>query len=385
MQTKKYKAALLLRTTQIADWSGVPYYIWKSFTDYYGDEALVIVAYKYFYLPGYVYNKYYARFVKYCYRLFGIKIKKSFDRSRIYRLIMRLLLIRNSKQINQAQYLFTLLPPFGINKRLIKVPVLTFSDGSYEHLIRWVERRELTKAEKRVEGIAMKVVQKCASVVCMFPNVYDELIDKGLSNNQLILFEKGLNLVRNEIEINVIEKYSNNIVLFIGRKHYKDGALKLIDAFKEARKTIPGLKLVIVGMAEGELSIPVDNGIVVHPYLDKSKPDDLLLYQSSLRNASLIVNVAEIGGSYMTVIEAMAYHTPFILKANPELNLIFQNAEPSGVFLEGDVTPHDLAEEITALLSNFSQWELFSKNAFNTVSEFNWKHLFPKIEDFIKN
>lgn len=383
MKPKKYQAALLLRTTQISDWSGVPYYVWKAFTEYYGDEGLVIVAHKYFHLPGYFYNKYFARITKYGYQLFGIKVRNSFDRSWIYRGIMRLLLINKSKQINQARFLFTFIPPFGISNKLIKVPVFTFSDGSYEHLIRWVERRELTKAEKKVELITLKVIHECAAVVCMFPSVYNELIDKGVSHDQLILFEKGLNLIRNENEINLTQKYSNKTILFIGRKHYKDGALKLIEAFKVAKKSLPELKLVIMGMAADEVSIPYDNGIVVHPYLNKSKQDELSLYLSCLQNASLFVNVAEIGGSYMTAIEAMAYQTPFILKANPELKLIFQNADPSGVFLDGEINPDDLAKVITSLLSNYSQWEQFSKNAVRMVSGFNWEHLFPEIEDFI--
>jgi glycosyltransferase involved in cell wall biosynthesis len=217
----------------------------------------------------------------------------------------------------------------------------------------------------------------------MFPSVYDELIDKGVCSNQLILFDKGFNLKREENTIDIKKKYNNKMILFIGRKHYKDGAQKLIDAFNDVRKDIPELKLVIIGIAPNELVDIADKNITVHQYLDKAKTEQLALYKSYLLDASLYVNVAEIGGSYMGVIEAMAYHTPFILKETFELKGVFQNKKPSGVFLNEPITRSVLSDQIVKLLSDIRLWELYSNNAVSMVSDFNWKHMFIKIESFL--
>lgn len=383
MNPKKYKAALLTRTTRINDWSGVPYYVEKAFREYYGSRGLVINASKYFHLPGYIFNKSLGRLIKYGYRLFGIKVSYGFAGSWAYRLIMHLLLIIKAKQINQAEFLFSFIPPYGINKKVIKVPIIGFSDASYEHLVKWRHHRKLNWLERQVENASLRAVKKCTAVVCMFPNVYEELIEKGLPLNQLILFDKGLNLDRSKDQIDLVKKYSNRMILFIGRQHYKDGALKLIDAFNDVRKNIPELKLVIIGIAPDELGDIGDKDIVVHQYLDKTKPQQLSLYKSYLRDASLYINVAEIGGSYMAVIEAMAYQTPFILKNSLEFKLIFKNMKPSGIFLEGEIAHSVLSNEISSLLSDYDTWEQYSLNARNMVSDFSWKHMFPKIETFL--
>ncbi|MDY0279165.1 MAG: glycosyltransferase [Salinivirgaceae bacterium] len=383
MNPKKYKAALIIRTTGINDWSGVPYYVTKAFREYYGSQGLVINATKYFHIPGYVFNKTIAKLFKYGYRLAGKPLSYSFIGSWFYRWVMHFVLIVKAKKINQSGFLFTFVPPYGINKKTIKVPIIGFSDASFEHLIKWQQQRELNYLERQVENASLRAVKKCAVVVCMFPNVYTELINKGFRPDQLILFDKGFNLDRDEQNIDVVKKYNNKMILFIGRKHYKDGALKLIDAFFDARKIIPELNLIIIGIAPGELGDALNNGIVIHQYLDKNIPDQLSLYKSYLQDASLYVNVAEIGGSYMAVIEAMVCHTPFILKECLELKLIFQKKKPSGVFLNEPITRSVLSDQIVLLLSDFRTWEQYSNNAHSMVSDFNWKHLFPKIEVFL--
>ncbi len=380
------KAVILLRDAKnIHYWSGLPFYLSQAFVSTYGDEATIIQAKYYFRIPELLFNYFIARLYRIFYQFFGIKISYSFTGSWLYRLIVNILFFLHRNKINKNDYLLSIIAPYGA-KRWIKVPIVAFSDGSYEFLVKWQLKRTLIGPEATVNQKSYDALSKSSMVICLFRQVYNDLVAKGIHPSELYYFPGGLNLgyIKQKTDDDIRAKFNRKTILFIGRKHYKDGAVKLLEAFNYVKRVIPETKLVIIGLTIKDLSVKIDNSdIKVIPYLDKTKSEDLKLYTKFIEEATLFVNVAEIGGAYMATLETMAYGTPFILKSYPEIVAFMSDMNSCGLLLNRNIEAIELSEILFNLLTDYSKWSVYSKNAADIASKMKWEKLFYEIENIL--
>jgi glycosyltransferase involved in cell wall biosynthesis len=378
------KAVIFVRDSKnVRDWSGLPYFVCQAFVSKYGNEAIIIQAKNYFNIPELLFRRSVGQLYKIYYRIFGIQILYSFNGSWLYRLIVKIIIYNNKNKINGADFMLATIIPYGA-ERWIKVPIVAFSDGSYEFLAMWQYKRNLIGPEIPVNKKSYKAIEKLSLTICLFHQVYDDLINKGIHPSNLLYFAGGINLpfVIPLTHEEICAKFNRKMLLFIGRKHYKDGAITLFEAFNFVKLKLPEIKLVLVGLEEIEFaSEKSSSDLKVISYLDKNKPEDYALYTKLIAEATLFINVAEIGGTYMTTIEAMAYGTPFILKNYPEMDSFMSANQNCGVLLNIDVDAEELSEIIIRLISDYNVWMEYSQNALEVVRKMKWENLFEEIEN----
>jgi glycosyltransferase involved in cell wall biosynthesis len=378
------KAAFLIRDAKnVRDWSGLPYYVFQAFHSKYQADAILVETKNYFNIPELLFNLTIVKLYKYYYKARGVNILYSFTGSWLNRTITFLAIWANRRKINQADYLITTVVPYGLEK-FIRIPVIAFSDGSYEFLAQWKFKRALMGPEINVNKKSYRAINHFAITICLFYQVYDDLVIKGIPPSKLIYFPGGLNLpgLNTLTQAEITAKFHNKTILFIGRKHYQDGAVKLVRAFSYIKSAVPRAKLTIVGIPQSELNLdPNLTDIQVIPYLDKNNSDDLIKYEKLLTQATLFVNVAEKGGAYMTTMEAMAYGTPFILKTYPEIVSFMKTKPTCGTILSTDVDDQQLAQIVINLMADKDKWTEQSQNAMQTARKMKWENLFIDIED----
>lgn len=376
------KAAILIRDASNAHhWSGLPYFLNKSYISKYEKEIVVIETKKFFYFPEFIFKYTFVRLIKIFYKIAGVDISYSFTGSWLYRFLTFLVIFLNKGRINKTDYLFALVAPYGA-ARWVKVPIVTFTDSSYAYLVRWQKQRELIGLEISVNRKSYRTIQQSTLTVCLFHIVYNELVENGISPNKLLYFPGGLNLPKQmgEDMPTSQQRFSSMTILFVGRKHYIDGAQKLLAAFKFAQMRLPVIKLVIIGLSTNDLNVSEqDNNLTIIPYLDKGNPDDFARYSEIISRVSLFVNVASIAGAFMATIETMAQGIPFILQEYPDIKLFMKDGAESGI-LVNDIEVEALSDLIVHLFTNFELWERLSSNAQATASKMSWDNLIVEVE-----
>lgn len=379
------KVAILIRDSRnVQDWSGLPYHLCQAFISKYGNEAVIIQAKNYFKIPEFIFNNSIRQLYKIYYKCKGIQIAYSFIGSWLYRLMIQILLYLNRYKINKTGYLFSIIVPYGA-ERWIKVPIVTLSDASFANLVKWQLNRDLVGPEVIVNNKSFEYCKKATLIVCLFKTVYDDLIQHGIKAERLLFFPGGINLSSSQelSEVLIRNKFEAKTLLFIGRKHYVDGAFKLYSAFNLLRDEIPDLKLVIIGLQQSDImhANSSSENVKYYSFLDKTISSDYLTYVDALKNATLFINIASIGGAYQATLEALSFGTPVILTEYPELTAFLHNRPSPGILTKSDLNQMELSSIIRRILNDFSKYLVYSNNAYKIAYKLNWLNLVNILED----
>ena len=173
-----------------------------------------------------------------------------------------------------------------------------------------------------------RVINLSDHVITLFPHVQKYMSDNNMSSRvhffgNVVNIEDDVELSQNEIEV----KYNSNKILFIGQSAYLTGAVDLIKAVIELRKLNIKYEVDIVGISLSEIDFKFD-WLRVHGYLDKQDERQKLKYNSLLTNAKYFINTTKVWAGFQSILEAMYYHTPVIVSANPGLSSFFKGEDP---------------------------------------------------------
>jgi len=262
------------------------------------------------------------------------------------------------------------------SKQFDKRPVILFCDWTINYYFSYFLQRQPDILERQSLLRQDREIKNSDLVVSLFPGVakYMENYYKGskvlylgnVVNSELSVSEEDL------IHIKSISKD----ILFIGSKRYFEGANILIECFSFLQKEIPGLRLHIVGMKEGDFS-HIPPNVTCYGYLDKGVDQQRAIYYELLSNARVVVNTTPKWGAFSSTIEAMYFYCPVITTAYNEFVETFGSEITFGYY--GDAEDK---QQLCLLLKNIfldKSYEKMCREAHKAVEGFTWSAYIDKL------
>ncbi len=208
-----------------------------------------------------------------------------------------------------------------------------------------------------------------AKIFTVSESTTSELVNLGYNQDNTAILH---NAIDHDLFDSVdVEKFEMPTICYVGRiKKYKNINL-IIEAISILKKDIPNIKLFIGGKGDnlGNLKeqvkrLSLGDNVEFTGFLSEEEKTKLLA------KSWLFVTMAEKEGWGITVIEANAVKTPAIGSDVPGLRDSIKNGE-TGFLVPRDNT-YQLAEKIKNLISDKSELERISYNAYEWSKKFSW-------------
>ena len=253
---------------------------------------------------------------------------------------------------------------------LSRQTTVLFADWTLDHWVNQFQGREPNSLERAAIARENSEIEAADWVFVLFPGIADYMKTR-YSNPRIAYLGNVVNSLINvgEPADSIALKRKSQMLLFIGRRQYRQGARRLIDAFWSLKPRYPDLTVNIVGMTAGDLG-SVPPGVTCHGYLDKGKEQERDLYYALLRNARGIVNTTSKWAAFSSMIEAMHFYTPVVVTPYDEFVRTFSNDIDFGFYCR-DEGVQTLCTQIEKLLDEHN-YEARCVKAHEAVAEFTW-------------
>ena len=181
----------------------------------------------------------------------------------------------------------------------------------------------------------------------------------------------------------VLNKYRSQILLFIGREGYLEGARMLVQCFQELKKQYPKLELHIIGLTKNNFTFLPDN-VYCYGYLDKSDDKDRACYYDLLLKAKVLINPTPVWAGYSSSVEAMYFYTPVVVSYYQSFVETFGEDISFGFYLKENKSLV-LSELIMSILDQEeSMYIHLCDAAHNAVKSFTWDSFVDKFLEKIE-
>lgn len=250
-------------------------------------------------------------------------------------------------------------------------PNVLFSDWTSEYVLLYRLNRKPFLIEKKLLDVQRFNIQKADMVISLFPDIASSM---GKMYGKTIYY-LGQNVINNVYEKELVDseiiplKEKSNLLLFIGRKNYIEGANMLIRIFPRLKKLFPNIELHIVGLKRGDL-IDISDGVYCHGYLDKANPEERELYYDLLLRAKIFVNPTPLWGGYSSTVEAMYFYTPIIVSNYGSFVESFGENVDFGFYIKNNQDT-ELYDCILKVMHS-EMYKSFCLNAHEKVKSFTW-------------
>jgi len=201
--------------------------------------------------------------------------------------------------------------------------------------------------------------------------------DFGISPDKVVCIGAGINL--ENVPPSIPDKdYSRKSILFIGVDFYRKGGLQLLQAFRLARESIRDATLTIVGPPQLQIDDDLAKGVKYLGFLSKSDPAHRILFENSLREATLFVMPSLYEPFGIAPLEAMVNEIPCILTNQWALPEMVTQGETGELVECGDVD--GLAERMIEILNSPDKLRSMGQLARKIVlQEFTWKRVVERL------
>ncbi|GAB4031170.1 glycosyltransferase family 4 protein [Spirosoma jeollabukense] len=294
----------------------------------------------------------------------------AYDRTIWHRWLINRKIRKAIKQYSNSD--LSIFMTFSFYNQYSEKPSLLFCDWTYELFIKERLKREPYAFEKEYISYQKKTIESAKLVVSLFPKCA-EYMKKAYRNPNI--YYLGGNVVNSyywtEVSSKdaIARKAKSNSLLFIGDNKYKNGALLLIDSYKELLKANPDLELNIVGMTKEEFN-NLPKGVKCHGYLRKENPQEKKTYYELLSDAKIFINPTPLWAGYSSTIEAMYFHNPVIVSPYADFVEEFGENITFGLYCN-EFKKEVLAECIQEILDAENYVTLCS-NAHKAVASYTW-------------
>lgn len=246
---------------------------------------------------------------------------------------------------------------------------ILFGDWTYEYWIHYFLKRQEDFLERREIIREDSTVESADCVISLFPAAARHMCAYYQNPN---IYYLG-NVINTEEQIDpdtdFSEKNESGIILFIGRKKYRRGAVCAANALR--RLKCRDIKLHIIGMTEDEFA-GYEDVSVCYGFLDKSIPAQRDRYYELLKKARVCVNTTEGWGGPSSIIEAMYNGTPVITSAYQEFTEMFGEHISFGYYCRPE-DEEDLAQYLSKFLTmDQAAYSGMCREANTAVQEFTW-------------
>lgn len=272
---------------------------------------------------------------------------------------------------------------FDYYNKYNNIPTLLFGDWTHNVLIHDRLNREKYYIERRFCKQQENAIENADWVISMFPECANSMKSHNPDANIIHL---GLNVVNNlsqseytKEEILCLKKNSVSI-LFIGRKHYIEGAKKLVEAFRILQKKNHELELNIIGLKKDDFD-KLPEKVNCYGFLHKENHDENLLYYKLMSTAKVFVNPTPMWGGYSSTIEAMFYYTPIVVSRYKDFTWEFGEKINFGKYNE-EFSSLNLADDISSVIYNDKYIDTCIE-AHEKVKNHTWENYINKILSLI--
>jgi len=259
----------------------------------------------------------------------------------------------------------------GKNKQII------FGDWPSEYLFDMFLKRKPSRLERWSIDRENAVIEAADAVITLFPNVQQYMLKK-YKNDRIYCYGNVVNVDDNiNVPVNVVRnKIKSNRLLFIGQPFYIQGALELICAVNNIRESGFDLEVDIVGIDVDLIKMKY-KWLRVYGYLDKQNPKDSEIYYSLLSDARLFVNTTSGWSGFQSLLEAMYFYNPIIVRPNESLISYFPNLMNFSYVLEGEGS--NLEGLIIKSLSEAHRYEEMCMSARRESESYTWDNFIDKV------
>ena len=265
-------------------------------------------------------------------------------------------------------------------------PNVLFSDWTSEYVLRYRLKRKPYIIEDDLLKIQRSNIQRADMVISLFPDIASTM-EEMYSRSILYLGQNVINNVYEgtlDVPSIISLKKQSNILLFIGRKNYLEGASMLIRVFPKLRRLYPNLELHIIGLKKSDFA-NIPNGIYCHGYLDKSNCEERKLYYDLILKSKVFLNPTPLWGGYSSTVEAMYFYTPVIISNYGSFVNTFGEEINFGYYIR-DNQDMELYNCVLSIMES-EEYESFCLNAHESVKSFTWDcfvdHFLERVEPLI--
>ena len=260
-----------------------------------------------------------------------------------------------------------------------KIPLFLFGDWTLSYSIECQRSRRPGRLEQASILRENKLINAASEVFVLFP-LAERFVKNSLPLARTHYLGNVINAVEQPDESDIRLKQASYSLLFVGKSHYLEGALQLIEAYRELKNALPALTLNIVGM-EQEFFGDLPDGVLCHGYLDKGDSAQRAKYYALLRGARLFVNPNPKWASFSAALEAMYFHTPLLTSDYEEMVETFGKEVTFGAYYRADGT-ESLVDLIRKLMLT-ADYEFMARSAHDTANPFSWEAYVRRFLDVI--
>lgn len=257
------------------------------------------------------------------------------------------------------------------------LPSVQICDWPFDYQIRTFLDRKADILESAAVNREKSSMQKTDLVISLFDGVSRYLRSEcNISNCKYYGHVINCGLYPDKDQLLTCKSASDEI-LFIGGRHYRKGAHRLIKAFKKLRVKYPSIKLNVIGMSAKEIGQSCQ-GLICHGRLNKDKHEESIKYYKLLSKARVIVNPTPKWAGFSSLVEAMYFYTPIVTTQFHEFKITFGDVSSFGSYCK-DEGIEDLSKCIESLLDNEGYTDKCI-NAHNQVHDFTWDAFWHKVK-----
>lgn len=303
----------------------------------------------------------------------------SIYRSIFFRIYQYILLTKEIKKYKSADFILGV-SSFSIKVPTTEKPVILLSDWPFAYALSRSEIPPCWYHRYHIEW-EKKCLLNATQIISLFPTCA-KYINTYIGHDRAKYL--GVNVVNNlmdgpKIDIIKAKGESMNIV-FIGRRHYLQGAMNLLSQYENLKNLFPSLHIDVVGLTKDDFPenfLIGKNDIKFHGYLNKGNSEQCFSYYDILNNASLYVNTTPGWVGYTSMIEAMYYYTPVVVYPCREFIDEFGYNIDFGAYCSDN---ENLLDIIYKLLSDHHRFKIMCINAHNRVANYTWSNF---VEEFL--
>ena len=358
----------------ITTWSNIPYFLVKSLEDKGIKVNCVALN------PSRLLYGIYRHLLKYLYIDYLKNSTYTYFRSYMHFIDINQKIKKNVREYsNSDAFIFTTFS-FSAYKYTSK-PTILLCDWNYEYYLNYFKNRKPKFFEIQSIKRENKQIQNSEIVISLYPGVKEYMSYKNSKN--ILYFGSVINSIYSiSSPLDIIRgKDKSNSLLFIGKKHYNEGAVELIKAFSKLKNEKKNLKLHIIGMESNDFdSLPDD--VICYGYLNKSIERERELYYSLLYNAKLIINTTPMWGGFSSIIEAMYYYNPVITSPYKEFILTFGEEIQFGNYVTNRCD--EIYRNVKDLMNN-PNYNEYCLKAHEAVKLFTWENYIFNLINLLRN
>ena len=349
-------------------WSNIPFLLSKSL-----EEKGILIEHININPPHFL-QKWYDRLVSRVIRIFCGRTEYNFFRSFVYEWYVKYIIyIANKSFPNSSMSLFLTFnapcnPKHNINVLLGDWTFQYYIEKRLERQADRFERIAIARENKNINNASL-VVSLFSSCAAYIKDINPKSNIRNFSSNVV----NNLNSQKMNGSALVEHKKKKKSLLFIGRIHYLEGVLLLMEAFKIIRQKHPDIELNIIGMRSEEVSVSKETaGINFYGFLRKEEEEECRLYYKLISEATILINPTSKWAGYSSLIEAMYYYTPVITSPFEDFVKEFGADIKFGAYCHHKDNLVEVIEQI--LKQDEIHYQEMCINAHKCVKYHTWEH-----------